>query len=158
MKTVDSMKVCLVIITLCFFVVGTGCETKKPGLAKEEKKDKNGTCALLSKEEVEAVLKQKLKEPKSDDIICIYESVAASPYVSLNVQLNPVEKDIFMQNRKDFMKKESFKSIDGVGDNAYFYNSQLNILAKNHELSLRIEGGAEDDIIRLAKKAVEKIQ
>ncbi len=160
MKTVDSMKVRLVIFTLCFFFVGTGCETKKTAVAKEEKKDKNGPCALLSREEVEAVLKQKLKEPKRDDIICIYESVSASPYVFLKVQLNPVEADMFMQNRKDFMNKDSFKSIDGVGDNAYFFNGELNILAKKHALSMRVEGGqiSEDDIIGLAKKAAEKIQ
>jgi len=76
------------------------------------------------------------------------------------VQLNPVETDVFMQNRKDFTNKDSFKSVDGVGDNAYFFNGQLNILAKNHDLSMSIEGGqtSEDYIRRPAKKAVERIQ
>ncbi len=160
MKTPYGIKVIWVIFTLCSFFVGTGCEMKKTAVAKEEKKDKNGPCALLSKEEVEAVLKQKLEEPKRDDTICIYESVQRSPSVFLKVQLNPVEADIFMQNRKDFMSKDTFKSIDGVGENAYFFNGELNILAKNHGLSMRIEGGqtSEDDIVGLAKKAVERIQ
>jgi hypothetical protein len=165
MGTANGMKVCLVILMLGFFFIGTGCETGKTGAvgqakSPEKKNDLNNPCELLSKKEVGAVLKQELEEPKRDDIICTYESVQRSPSVFLNLQLNPVDPAMFMQNRKDFTGKGSFKPVDGIGDNAYFFNGQLNILAKDRGLSMRIEGDqpSEDDLLMLAKKAVERIK
>ena len=51
-------------------------------------------------------------------------------------------------------------SLYGVGENAYFFNGQLNILAKKRELSLMIDGGrsSEGNIIKLAQKAVKRIK
>jgi hypothetical protein len=163
MKTIKSLKVCLVIFMICSFFIVVNCETKKTGSVEQVEQQevkKDLTCTLLSKEEVEAVLKRKFKEPKPDDILCIYETAESSPFISLVVQLNPTEPDIFMKTREDFMKiGTTFKSIDGIGDSAYFYNEQLNVLSKNHELSLRIQGGlpSEDNFKELAKKAVDRI-
>lgn len=163
MKTICSVKVWLAIFVLGLFLVGMGCESKKTASVEQpkQKEDPNSPCALLTKEEVQAVLKQKLEEPKRDDILCIYESVVKSPSATLVVQLNPTEPEAFMQNRKDFMKGPNpFKPVEGLGENAYFYNESLNVLAKKRALSMRFEGTkpSEDDIINLAKKAVERIR
>ncbi len=163
MKTVGSVKVWLAVLMVGFLVVVTGCESQKTASVEQpkQKEDLNSPCALLTKEEVEAVLKQKLEEPKRDDILCIYESVVKSPSAALVVQLNPTEPEAFMQNRKDFMNGPNpFKSVEGLGEDAYFYNEGLNVLVKKRSLSMRVEGTkpSEDDIVELAKKAVERIR
>ena len=166
MKKVEMRWAYICFVILLFFIFAAGCETKKTGAAKDKKLvfiPKN-PCNLLTKEEVEAVMKQKVKEPQPQDYACTYESMDSVKFTSLLFMLEDVDAaELFKGMRQDFEKSgKPVKQVDGIADGAYFQGKDLHVLKGKfffHFQSVGNEGCelGEEAIKSLAKTAVDKL-
>lgn len=172
MEASEMMKGCLSVGVLLSVLLSADCETKKTGTEgqtgqKEVKKiafDPKIPCNLLTKEEVEAVMKQRVREPQPQDYACTYESVDSSKFTSLIFSLEDVDAPGLFRGMKEYFEKSGKKLIivEGVGDGAYFFEKELHVLKGKyffHFLSSGNEGYElrEDAIKSLAKTAVDKL-
>ncbi len=162
----------MIVVVLFCLVLGAGCETKKTGSAgqaaqKEMKKiafDPKNPCNLLTKEEVEAVMKQKVGEPQPQDYACSYESADSTKLSSLIFSLEDVEAAGLFKGMRETFKQSGaeVKEVEGVGDGAYFSHKMLHVLKGKyffHFSSVGNEGYelTEEAIKSLAKTAMEKL-
>lgn len=153
-------------ILLC----AAGCETipggavQKPfsGFSAETYRSEK-LCTLLTKEEVGAVLKAKMGEPKFFVNECTFKPAQPSPLISFNIQISTDDGSQFNYNRESGKKQgRRIMDVKGIGDSAYFDDSFLNVLKGNVWLNFSTASHGRHPtktmIKALAKKAVDRIQ
>jgi hypothetical protein len=163
---------CLSVVVLLSLALAVGCETKKTGSAdkaaqRAKKKivfDPKNPCNLLTKEEVEAVMKQKVKEREPQDYACSYESIDSSKPASLIFSLEHEDAAGLFEGMREYFKKSGseVKQVEGVGDGAYFSQKQLHVLKGKYLFHFQSVGNegyelTEEAIRSLAKAAVDKL-
>jgi hypothetical protein len=154
----------------CALLCAFGCETipggavQKPfsGSAAEDYRSEK-LCTLLTKEEVGAVLKMQMAEPKFFVNECTFKPAQPSSLISFNIQISTDDGSQFNFNRESG-KKQGRKIVDvkGIGDGAYFDDSFLNVLKGNVWLNFSTASHGRHPtktaIKTLAKKAVDRIR
>jgi hypothetical protein len=155
----------LMVIVLIALLVALGCDTSKTGRVGQKLVfDPKNPCNILTKDEVEAVIKQKVKDPQPQNYACTYESVDSKKFTSLIFSLEATDAAGLFKGMRDHFEKSGkpVKQVAGVGAGAFFYERELHILKGNyffHFLSSGNEGYElnEDAIRTLAKTAVDKL-
>jgi hypothetical protein len=161
----------LSIVVLLLLMFAVGCETKKTGSANEAGKKierivftPKNPCNLLTKDEVETVMKQKVRDPQPQDYACTYESIDSVKFTSLIFSLEDVDADgLFKGIREHFEKSgKQVKPVEGVGDSAFFQDKELHILKGKYFFHFQSSGNEgyelkEEAIKSLAKTAVDKL-
>lgn len=170
MKTSGRLKYFLGVLLTCALFCAAGCETIPDGAVRKpysgssaEAYRSEKLCALLTKEEVGAVLKTKMAEPKFFANECTFKPAQPSSLISFNIQVSTDDGSQFSYNRESG-KKQGRKIVDvrGIGDSAYFDDSFLNVLKGNVWLNFSTASHGRHPtkaaIKALAKKAVDRIQ
>ena len=172
MKNTKTIWVGLIVIVLLALLVTIGCDTNKNGsvdkAGQKIKKivfDPKNPCNLLTKDELEAVIKQKVRDPQPQDYACTYESVDSKKFTSLIFSLEAGDATglLFSGMRNRFEESgKPVKQVAGVGDGAYFYEKALNVLKGRYIFHFQSSGNAgyelnEDVIKNLAKMVVDKL-
>ena len=171
MKNLEIRWSFLSVVGLLLLVFAVGCETKKSGSANAEGQkikrivfNPQNPCNLLTKDEVEAVMKQKVKEPEPQDYACTYESVDSAKFTSLIFMLEHTDAaGLFKGMREHFEKSgQPVKSVEGVGDGAFFQEKELHVLKGKYFFHFQSSGSEgyelkEDAIKSLAKTGVDKL-
>ena len=170
MKSSGILKLFLGALLTCALICAAGCETvpggavRKPfggALADAYRSDK--LCTLLTKEEVGAVLKTKMAEPKFFVNECTFKPAQPSSLISFSIQISTDDGSQFNYNRESG-KKSGRRIVDvrGIGDSAYFDDSFLNVLKGNVWLNFSTASHGRHPtktaIKALAIKAVDRIQ
>jgi hypothetical protein len=168
MKNLEIRRCFLSVVILLFLVFTVGCETKKSGSAKTGGQkivfNPQNPCNLLTKDEVEAVMKQKVKEPEPQAYACTYESVDSVKFTSLIFSLEHTDAaGLFKGMREHFEKTgQQVKPVEGVGDGAFFQGKELHVLKGKYFFHFQSSGNEayelrEDAIKSLAKTGVDKL-
>ena len=172
MKNTRIIWLGLIVIVLLSLLVAVGCDTNKTGsvdkAGQKVKKivfDPKNPCNMLTKDEAEAVIKQKVKDPQPQDYACTYESIDSKKFTSLIFSLEVVtDAGLFFNGMRDRFEEsgKQVKQVGGIGESAYFYEKALHVLKGRyifHFLSSGSEGYElnEDAIKNLAKMAVDKL-
>jgi hypothetical protein len=163
---------CLSVVALLSLTLAVGCETKKSASTdkaaqKEIKKivfDPKNPCNLLTKGEVEAVMKQEVKGPNPLDYACSYESIDSSKWSSLMFLLEHGDAAGLFEDMRQLLKKKGIevKQIEGIGDGAYFSEETLFVLKGEYFFRFMSDGLkgyelTEEEIRSLAKAAIDKL-
>ncbi len=172
MKTTGTTLGWLSVVVVLFLTLVFGCDMGKSGPAdkagqKDVKRivfDPKNPCNLLTKEEVESVMKQKIGEPQPQDHACSYESVDSTKLSSLLFTVSDVDAAESVKGMRDHFEKSGMpvKAVAGVGDGAYFQEKDLHVLKGKYLFSFQSVGNkgyelGEDAIKTLAKTAVDKL-
>lgn len=155
----------LTVIVLIASLVALGCDTSKTGKAgKKLVFDPKNPCNILTKDEVESVVKQKVTDPQPQDYACTYESVDSSKFTSLIFTLGDVDSAGLFKGMRDHFEKSGkpVKQVEAIGDGAYFYEKELHVLKGKYLFRFLSSGNAgyelnEEAIKALARTAVDKL-
>jgi hypothetical protein len=160
----------LSVIVLLALLVALGCDTKRTGSADkaEQKKivfDPRNPCSILTKDEVEAVFRQKIKDPRPEDYACIYETLDPKKFTSLTLSLDSVnDPNLLFYGMRDRFKDSGrpVKQLEGIGEGAYFHEKALHVLKERYIFHFQSRGNEgyelnEDAITNLAKTAIDKL-
>jgi hypothetical protein len=170
-----GLRICLGLILLGSLALYSGCDTKKAGSDRPPVKisfDPKKPCNLWTKEEVEAVMKKKIKEPETGDYFCTYTSVDHSTSTSLNIMIT--EETGSFNEAKESAQNSGWllKQVEGIGEGAFFldYDKEhkdqklrfLEVHRKNYVFSINSTATdghtlSDEALIILAKKAFEKL-
>jgi hypothetical protein len=138
------MRISLSLVVVIALAIVTGCVKQKRGTVddasqkrgtaddasqKSVKKitfDPKNTCALLKKEEVEVLMKQKLMNLEPYEGFCNYWSQKPK-YISFEITVRiPDDPRGDLKGMKELMQKDAskhghvIKQVDGIGDGAFF--------------------------------------
>jgi len=119
--------------------------------------EKGNLCSLLTKSDVESALNRKMKEPEKAGNGCVYATVDI-PYDILIVEVEKGGISGFNQNKKNKAKAGKMKPVEGLGDDAYYDDRQLNILKKRDWISLQSSSLSLQTLQGLAKKVMERLK
>ena len=168
MKKTGVLWAGLVVVVLIAFLVAAGCDTGKTGSAGKAKQelvfDPKNPCNILTKEEVEAVIKQKVKDPQPQDYACTYESADSQKFTSLIFSLEDADAAGLFKGMKELFEKSGkpVKAVEGMGDGAFVYEKELHVLKGKYFFHFQSSGNKgyeldEDAIRHLARTAVDKL-
>ena len=160
----------LSVIATLALLVALGCDTGRSGSADKtgEQKiafDPKNPCSILTKDEVEAVIKQKVKDPSPQEYACTFETIDAKKFTRIILSLDSVNDPEFLFNGMRDRFKESgrpVKPVAGVGEGAFFYEKALHVLKKRYIFHFQSSGNegyelTEEAITNLARTAVDKL-
>ncbi len=160
----------LSVIVLVSLLVALGCDTGRTGSSDKagQKKfafDPKNPCNLLTKEEVEAAIRQKVKDPSSQEYACTYETMDSKNFTSLTLSVDSVSDPEYLFNGMRDRFKDSgrpVKQVEGVGEGAYFYEKALHVLKGRHIFHFQSSGSEgyelnEEAVRNLAKTAIDKL-
>jgi hypothetical protein len=174
MKLFSMTKTFFSILLPCVFLLAVSCQTvpsSNPvpsGQAEQERSSqqtfrKENLCSLLTKEEVGAVLKRKMEDPKFFVRTCTYKAVQPSPLKEFSISISTDDGSGFNYN-KESAKKEGLRirEVQGIGNGAYFCYGHFHVLKGNHWLTFGTAASSEhhpseEVIIALAKKAADRL-
>jgi len=175
-------KHCLALLTFCVLLFVAGCggsgKTGAPqgdaGGAKETAKGIVDPRALLTKAEVEAALREQVREPEFTDTknplgqrLCFYSPVSekADKFIQLSVVQNEgmgkslrdqgynVEQ-LYKETKKNLADA---KPVSGIGDEAFWGANGLHILKGNVYLNISVGNTSIPENLELAKVLAEKV-
>jgi hypothetical protein len=169
MKLSGMVKVFFSVLLLSVILCSVSCQTVPGGSVQQpaggspaQTYRSEKLCSLLTKEEVGAVLKMKIAEPKFFVNECTYKPAQPSSFVGFNIQISKDDGSEFNYN-KESGKKQGRKILEvkGIGDSAYFDDAFLNVLKGNVWLNFSTSSHgrhpSKEAIKTLAKKAVDRL-
>lgn len=117
-------------------------------------------CTLLTKEEVGAVLKMEMAEPKFFVNECTYKPVKSSSFPGFSIQVSTDDGSGFNYNKESGKKqRRRIIEVKGIGDSAYFDDAFLNVLKGNVWLLFSAGSNPSKEAMKtLAKKAVDRLR
>lgn len=161
-------------LLLSLFLITVSCQTVQDGkpapIIKTEQEhsvqptfNKEKLCSLLTKEEVGAVLKQKMEEPSFFVRECTYKVAQPSRLKEFSVSISTDDASGFNYNKESGRKQgRRVREVQGIGNSAYFDDAHFHVLKGNSWLTFgsAAEFGhhpSEEMIKTLAKKAVDRL-
>jgi hypothetical protein len=120
-------------------------------------------CSLLTKEEVGAVLKSQMENPKFFVNECTYRAVQPSPIKEFTIQIMADAGSGFNYNKESGKRQgRRIREVQGIGSNAYFDDSYFHVLKGNSWLTFGLAEferhvSSEGMVMNLAKKAVDRL-
>ncbi|RPJ06576.1 MAG: hypothetical protein EHM36_06805, partial [Deltaproteobacteria bacterium] len=174
MKHLRMEKVMIGALLTSLFLIAVSCQTlpegkPAPGGMTEQERPVRSTfnrerlCSLLTKEEVGAVLKQKMEEPKFFVSECTYRVVQPSPLKAFSIQISTDDGSGFNYNKESGKRQgRRVREVQGIGNGAYFDDAHFHVLKGNAWLTFGLatfERGpsSEEMITNLAKKAADRV-
>ena len=174
MKPLSTMKTFFAILLPCAFLFAVSCQTapnSKPvpsDKAEQERSSqqtfrKENLCSLLTKEEVGALLKRKMEDPKFFVNECTYKAVQPSPLKEFSISISTDDGSGFNYNKESGKKQgRRIREVQGIGNGAYFDDGHFHVLKGNHWLTFGTAASSghhppEEVIKALAKKAVDRL-
>ena len=175
MKHFGMVKVFFRVLWPSFFLFALSCQTvptSKPvpsGQAEQVRNSqqtfrKENLCSLLTKEEVGAILKRKMEDPKFFVSHCTYKAVQPSPLEEFDIQISTDDGSGFNYNKESGKKQgRRIREVQGIGHAAYFDDASFNVLKGNYWLNFGTAASSpehhptEEVIKALAKKAVDRL-
>ncbi len=174
MKSFGLVKVFFSVLWLCVCLLTVSCHTVSgsnpvsSGKAEQERLSqqtfrKDNLCSLLTKEEVGALLKRKMEDPKFFVNECTYKAVQPSPLKEFSIQISTDDGSGFNYNKESGKKQgRKIREVQGIGNAAYFDDSHFNVLKGNNWLTFGTAANSGDhpseELIKaLAKKAVDRL-
>ncbi len=158
-----------VILLLLVFVVGCGTQKagSPTGFGQKIKRiifNPKNPYNLLKKDEVEAVMKQKVKEPQPQDYTCTYESVDSVKFTSLIFSLEDADAAGLFKGMREYFEKSGkpVKPVERVGDGAFFREKELHALKGKYFFHFQSSGNegyelGEEAIKSLTRTAIDKL-
>lgn len=160
----------LIVIVLIALLVALGCDTGKSGSADKagQKKfafDPKNPCDILTKGEVEAVIRQTIKDPQPQEYACIYETGDPGKFTSLTLSLDSVnDPELLFNGMRDRFKDSGrpLRQVPGIGEGAFFFEKTLHVLKKRYIFHFQSSGKEgyelnEEAIQNLARTAIDKL-
>jgi hypothetical protein len=133
-------KIMLGALLMPLFLMAASCQTvsdgKPPGDGMAEHGpavqpafNRERLCSLLTKEEVGAVLKQRVEEPRFFVNECSYRVIQPSPIKEFSIQISKDDGSGFNHNR-EFGRRQGrrIKEVQGIGSAAYFDDAHFHVL------------------------------
>lgn len=175
MKPFGMVKVFFRVLWPSVFLFTLSCQTvpsSKPvpsGQAEQVRTSqqtfrKENLCSLLTKEEVGAILKRKMEDPKFFVSHCTYKAVQPSPLEEFDIQISTDDGSGFNYNKESGRKQgRRIREVQGIGNAAYFDDASFNVLKGNYWLNFGTAASSpehhptEEVIKALAKKAVDRL-
>jgi hypothetical protein len=174
MKPFGMIKVFFSVLLPSLFLITVSCQTVPDGkpapIVKTEQErsvqptfNREKLCSLLTKEEVGAVLKQKMEEPRFFVRECTYKAVQPSLLKEFSVSISTDDGSGFNYNKESGRKQDRrVREVQGIGNSAYFDDAHFHVLKGNSWLTFgsAAEFGhhpSEEMIKTLAKKAVDRL-
>jgi hypothetical protein len=174
MKPFGIVRVFFSVLLLSMFCITVSCQTVPDGkpapIVKTEQErsvqpsfNKEKLCSLLTKEEVGAVLKRKMEDPKFFVNECTYKVVQPSPVKEFTIQIETDNGTGFNYNKESGKRQgRRIREVQGIGSSAYFDDPYFHVLKGNSWLTFGLaqferHPSSEEMIMNLAKKAVDRL-
>ena len=160
----------LIVIVLIALLVALGCDTGGTGPAGKTAKrkfafDPKNPCNLLTKGEVEAVVRQTIKDPQPQEYACIYETGDPGKFTSLTLSLDAVnDPELLFNGMRDRFKESGrpVRQVPGIGEGAFFFEKSLHALKGRYIFHFQSSGKEgyelnEEALQNLARTALDKL-
>lgn len=173
MKHSGTGKIMLGALLMPLFLMAASCQTVSDGKPAGDGMAKHGPaaqpafnrerlCSLLTKEEVGAVLKQRMEEPRFFVNECSYRVIQPSPIKEFSIQISKDDGSGFNYNRESGKRQgRRITEVQGIGSAAYFDDAHFHVLKGNSWLTFGLatfeRNGSDEMIKALAKKAADRL-